>query len=274
MARFAPVSLLACMALSSCMFFAPGTGNPASGPTPVVLENPVFADSEQMELPALREGENVLRYSAYVSSYNTETLIPDWVAYELLPEELEGDADRNDHVFSMDMTRRNMRQAKREDYRDSGWSKGHMAPAADFRWDSDVMGESFLFVNCCPQNEYLNRKDWEYLERQVRRWAEEFGKVWVVTGPIIGDNVYGTIGDDEVVIPDAFFKAVLVSSGGKYHSIAFVMGNDSSRYYLRDCSMSVNALEEETGIDFFPALDDAVEDKVEDEVRLVFWGIK
>lgn len=227
----------------------------------------------KMELPAVKGSDIICSYTGYVASYNTTTLIPDWVAYELLPEELEGDAERSSHMFSMD-TSRKMRQAKREDYRDSGWSKGHMAPAADFRWDDDVMGESFYFMNCCPQNEELNAGDWEFLERKVRSWAREYGKVWVVTGPIVGTGKYGAIGERNVVVPDAFFKAVMVQQGGKYRSIAFTMTNDASRQYLRDCALTVNELEKITGIDFFPLLDDAVEDSVEGQLDLKGWGIK
>lgn len=226
-----------------------------------------------MEIPTGRNDVNVLVYDGYVSSYNTSTLIPDWVAYELTADETYGDAGREDKMFSMDPDFKK-KQAMREDYKNSGWTKGHMAPAADFRWDDDAMTETFYFQNCCPQNEELNANDWEYLERQVRRWAKEFGKVWVVTGPIIGDNIYGTIGDRDVVVPDSFFKAVLACKNGKYRSIAFIMNNDSERYYLQDCALSVDELEKITGIDFYPALDDNFEESVESVYKLSDWGIR
>lgn len=241
-------------------------------PVDIPSENPESAASGLMELPAIKSTDLILNYTGYVSSYNTTTLIPDWVAYELLPSEMSGEADRNDHVFSMD-TKLKKPQAMREDYRDSGWSKGHMAPAHDFSWSDEAMGDTFLFVNCCPQNEYLNGKDWEYLERQVRRWAEDYGRAWVVTGPIIGENKYGTIGDRHVVVPDSFFKAVMVKNKGKYHTIAFIMDNDSTRQYLSDCALTVNELEDLTGIDFFPNLDDSIEDSVEGQKNFSFWGI-
>lgn len=256
--------------------FAPASNQGAVITTPTLSmpeETVVGTAAGLMGLPAVKASDNILDYKGYVSSYNTKTLIPDWVAYELLASELHGDADRNDHMFSMDRNF-NKRQARREDYRESGWTRGHMAPAADFAWDDDAMGDTFYFTNICPQNENLNRKDWEYLERQVRHWAEEFGKVWVVSGPIVGENRYGTIGDRNVVVPDSFFKAVMVESKGKYHSIAFIMNNDSSRQYLYDCALNVNELEEETGIDFFPALDDSIEDSVEGQLDRAFWGIR
>ncbi len=52
------------------------------------------------------------------------------------------------------------------------------------------------------------------------------------------------------------------------------MDNDEDRYYLKDCSMSIDELESLTGFDFFPALDDKIEGKVESTVRLSDWGIR
>ena len=225
-----------------------------------------------LELPAVTAQDNIVRYQGYVSSYNTTTLIPNWVAYELTADETYGDATREDKIFSMDMNFKG-KQARREDYRQSGWTKGHMAPAGDFFWSDEAMAETFYFMNICPQKEELNNKDWQYLEKQVRRWAREFGKVWVVTGPIIGDNKYGTIGDNHVIIPDAFFKVVLAKDGDKYQSIGFVMQNDKGRYYLEKCAISADDLELMTGYDFYPALPDDIEEKIESNYNLAFWDI-
>ena len=234
---------------------------------------PSKAADGPLEMPALTSEDELIRHDGYVISYNSDNRIPNWVAYELTADEAHGDEERGDRMFSMD-PKYKKKQAMREDYRDSGWTKGHMAPAADFRWDEDAMDETFYLTNVCPQNEFLNANDWEYLERQVRYWAGKFGKVWVVTGPVVGDNRYGTIGDNDVVVPDSFFKAVLACKDGKYRSIAFLMNNDSQRYYLADCSMSVDELEEYTGLDFFPALDDSVEESVEAQYRPGDWGIR
>ncbi|MBO5563156.1 MAG: DNA/RNA non-specific endonuclease [Bacteroidales bacterium] len=244
--------------------------HPSASPNPLVTE---IDTTSLLELPAEKAGDHIIEYRGFVSSYNTETLIPNWVAYELTSDETSGDATRADKNFSMDLSFRG-RQAKREDYARSGWTKGHMAPAADFFWDDDAMAETFFFQNICPQREELNNKDWQYLEKQVRNWANRYGKVWVVSGPIIGDNIYGTIGEDHVVVPDAFFKAVLVHDGRRYQSIAFVMGNDAERYWLQDCALSIDELEERTGLDLYPALPDDLEDDTESRYDFSVWGIR
>ena len=250
-------------------------------PSTIVVEQPSntsFSESEAlMELPSATPGAKILRHSAYTSSYNSETLLPDWVAYELTEEETEGRLGRDGIEFRMDPDLKRTRQAMREDYSNSGWTKGHMMPAADAAFDGESMSETFYLTNICPQSEELNAGDWQFLEKRVRQLARQYGRVWVVTGPIVGENRYGTIGDREVVVPDSFYKALLIKkdsgANGGYSAIAFVMGNDDGRYYLKDCAMSVNGLEAMTGLDFFPALDDAYEEKVEGQFKLSDWGI-
>lgn len=250
---------------------APGTGNTSKqAAAPRVTK---ASSSDPLEMPALTKDDVIIRHGGFVVSYNDEWYIPNWVAYELTEEELDGYEERGDRMFSMDPKYRKT-QAMREDYSGSGWTKGHMAPAADFRWSSDAMDETFYLTNVCPQDEALNANDWEYLERQVRSWARKYGRAWVVTGPIVNENKYGRIGERGVVVPDSFFKAVLVPKNGKYCSIAFVMDNDAKRYWLRDCALSVNELEDITGTDYFPALDDSVENSVEGQLRFSDWGIK
>ena len=227
-----------------------------------------------LEIPASTGSGRIVRHGAYVSSYNTSTLIPDWVAYELTAEEAGGRRDREGIEFRMDPDLKGCTQAMREDYSGSGWTKGHLMPAADAATSSSTMAETFYFTNICPQDETLNAGDWQFLEKKVRSWARRYGSVFVVTGPIVGENRYGTIGDRDVTVPDAFYKDLLVRrKDGSYSSIAFVMGNDSERYFLKDCNITVDELERLTGFDFFPGLDDRIEEKVESKVRLSDWGI-
>ena len=246
--------------------------DPAGVETPVAV--PANLDG-LLEIPALTDEGQIVQHGAYVSSYNTETLIPNWVAYELTAEETEGNRSREGIEFRKDPDLKGVPQAMREDYSGSGWTKGHLMPAADAAFNSTAMGETFYFTNICPQDETLNAGDWQYLEKKVRQWAGRYGSVWVVTGPIVGENRYGTIGDREVVVPDAFFKALLIrKKNGSYSAVAFVMDNDDERYYLKDCLMSINDLETLTGFDFYPGLDDKIEEKVESTVRLSDWGLR
>ena len=135
------------------------------------------------------------------------------------------------------------------------------------------MWETFHFTNCCPQDEDLNNGMWNTLEKKCRTWARRHGKAYIVTGPINGKNRYGTIGNSKVVVPDAFFKAVLIQDKGTWHSIAFVMENRPYNENLQKCSMTVDELEKLTGFDFFAAMEDETEDKVEKAKSLKTWKL-
>lgn len=210
----------------------------------------------------------IIIYSAYEVMYNPEFKIPRWVRYELLASETDGVWSRKGLKFTPDPSV-SFPQAEDYDYRGSGWSRGHMAPAADFKWSSTAMIESFYFTNCCPQNLELNSGQWSTLEKKVRDWANRYGSLTVYTGPIVLDNAYGTIGYNKVVVPDAFFKAILAGE----QSIAFIMYNHNNNENMQKCAMSVDDLEALTGIDFFTELDDVKENRVEASYKVNYWGL-
>lgn len=218
-----------------------------------------------LECPAYTTDEHIVEYSGFVVSYNHQTLVPNWVAYELTADELEVRYSSKSSNFSRDPQLKG-RQASREDYSHSGWDKGHMAPKADMRWSERSYWESHYFTNICPQNHQLNGGDWNRLEQAVRRWAKRYGRVWVVCGPVFDSCRYGTIGKADVQIPDAFFKAVLFPVEGGFGAVAYVMPNDGTHHSLNHYWMTVDQLEQLTGKDFFPALDDQTEAAVESAV--------
>ncbi len=235
---------------------------------------PAEITTDALEMPQLSETKNDIyaSYNGYAVSYNCRTRIPNWVAYELTKDETYGEASRSELFFKRDDSLP-YPQADDYDYRNSGWSRGHMAPAGDFRWSDDAIYDTFYFTNCCPQDRELNEGMWNTLEKKTRTLARKYGKVWVVTGPITGKNIYGTIGKNRITVPDAFFKALLIKKGGSYHAIAFIMENRNLDVNMQSCAMSVNRLEEITGLNLFAALDNSIEEKVEEEFTLSVWNL-
>ncbi len=224
-----------------------------------------------LEFPQIKAEDNIIIYTGFTVSYNTSTLIPNWVAYELTAEEVNGQFPRKGQ-FGQDFSFKG-RQAIREDYSNSGWDKGHMCPAADLKWSETTMYESFYLTNICPQDHELNSTDWLTLEKLVRQWANKYGKIYVICGPIITDNKYGTIGGNKVVVPDAFFKAVLTVENNVFNTIAFVMQNNSTHHKIQDYAISVNDLEKIIGIDLFCSIDDRYEEMVESDIYFRHWGL-
>ena len=241
----------------------------SSDSKPAVSDSkPAVSDNSSTAPKSKPADSDLIQYTGYLVSFNTETLLPNWVYYELVKSETNGDNTREGKNFRKDPDLQRP-QAEDDDYRNSGWSRGHMAPAGDFKWSDKAMTETFYFTNCCPQNQALNAGQWSTLEKKVRSWAKKYGKVLVVTGPIIGENIYGTIGDNNVVVPDAFFKAVVAGD----QSIAFVMYNRPENENMQKCAMTVDELEKLSGYDFFSELDDEFENMVEASYKLSYWGL-
>lgn len=229
---------------------------------------------DNVEIPAKIKGrtERVIVHKGYTVSYNADWKIPNWVAYELTDEEVAGEEPRGKKFIPDPMVPK-YESATTEDYKNSGWDRGHMAPAADMKWHPQAMKESFYLSNICPQNRNLNAGAWKDLEEQVRDLAAQKGHIYVVCGPIVADN-HETIGTNQVVIPQAFFKVLLQEENGEIHTIGFVYENVAGRRPMSTYAMSVDEVEELTGIDFFPSLPDKIEKRAEAEVDFTKWTVK
>lgn len=226
-----------------------------------------------LEIPFMADDKTVVEHMAYTVSYNSAYRIPNWVAYELQDSELYGDLDRAEK-FTPDPLIKG-RQAYDSDYVGSGWDRGHLAPAGDMKWSSQAMNECFYLTNVCPQNHNLNSGVWNDLEKLARKEAKYYGKLWIVCGPIVERNKYGTIGENKVVVPDYFFKAFLAKNkDGKYISIGFVFPNEAGDEGLASYAMSVNELEKIVDMDLFYNLDSKYQEKTESEYDLWAWRIK
>ena len=242
----------------------------------LLCESVCFAQSinlKNIEIPTITEerSDRVIKHKGYTVSYNYDWKIPNWVAYELTDWEVEGEVPRYDK-FKPDPMVPQYATATTEDYKYSGYDRGHMAPAADMKWDEQVMKESFYLSNICPQNPNLNGGVWKDLEEQVRDLATIKGKIFVVCGPIVND-ASTTLGVNEVVVPQAFFKVLLQEENGVVNTIGFVYENISGRRPMSTYAMTVDEVEELTNIDFFPSLPDKIENTVENEVDFSKWTV-
>lgn len=213
--------------------------------------------------------EQMLRRTGYTASYNKTTKLPNWVAWHLTADRTTGPAKRSGVDFQADMDVPAPR-AEDSDYYGSGYDRGHMCPAADNKYSEKAMEESFLFTNMCPQNGNLNRGDWNEMEQACRRWAKEYGGVYVVCGPILYKGKHKTIGKNKVVVPEAFFKVVL-RTGENPKAIGFIYKNAEGNRPKGDYVNTVDEVERITGIDFFPSLPDDVENKVEATADIADW---
>ena len=143
-------------------------------------------------------------------------------------------------------------QARLEDYRRSGFDRGHMTPSGDMP-DAQSQQQTFSLANMVPQTAELNRGVWAGIEMAVRHLAQRRGALFIVTGPAFQGQDLKTIGPDGVLVPSATWKAVYdPRSGG---AGAYVCSNAAAP---RCGTMSIATLAGTVGIDPFPALPDSV----------------
>lgn len=98
-------------------------------------------------------------------------------------------------------------QAQLEDYRRSGFDRGHMTPSGDMP-DAQSQQQSFSLANMVPQTSELNRGVWAGIEMAVRDFAVREGELYVVTGPAFQGQEIQSIGPDAVLVPSMTWKAV------------------------------------------------------------------
>lgn len=210
----------------------------------------------------------ILIKKAYIVSYNKDTKIANWVAWHLTAEHTDGPYRRLNNFHEEESVA--SPRATLEDYRGSGWSRGHMCPAGDNKWSEEAMYESFSLVNVCPQNASLNSGLWNSIEIDCRNWAKRFGDIYIVCGPVFYRKEHETIGKNRVYVPEAFFKVVLCLNGTPKGLGVVVKNNAGTKkndlYYN-----SIDQVERITGYDFFPALPDSIEDEVEAVVDMKLW---
>ena len=223
-------------------------------------------DAPLMEIPVMdakKQGQ-VLYRTGYTLAYDQKTRTPQWVAWELTKKETNGKEERT-NKFQPDPDAKGPKVVT-YDYSNSGYDRGHMAPAADMKWSKKAMEESFYMTNICPQNHNLNTSDWGELENKSRQWARRYEKVHIVCGPIYTGKRKEYIGDNRVRVPDAFFKVILINHAKKQVALAFLFDNESGERPLTEYLTSVDKVEKLTGMDFFSALPDELENRLEAEI--------
>lgn len=213
---------------------------------------------EFSNLPTGKEGQ-IIRKSYYTLNYSEQDEQPYWVAYLLKPAMINGQAGREDD-FRADPEVKSG-SAQLSDYKASGYDRGHLAPAADMSFSAEAMSESFFLSNMSPQVPSFNRGVWSKLEQRFRDYVLQEGSVYIVTGPVFLENK-GSIGVNEVTVPGFYFK-ILYDSDPKPVMIAFLLPNEKGTKALQEYQVSVDYLETITGLDFFPALPDSLEDELE-----------
>lgn len=188
----------------------------------LACSTPVLADCDHImpfSEPAV-DGYRLCRSEqAYLTIYNPHCKVPYYSAEVIEPIVGRKNARKND--FREDINLPPSDRATLNDYKRSGFDRGHMAPAADFSYSEAAMSESFLLSNMVPQYHNPNAGIWSEVEQFARDRASVVGYVRVVSGPLFDTQPPQTIGEG-VCVPTATFKIIVDPNGA---ATSFIVPN-------------------------------------------------
>jgi endonuclease G len=220
----------------------------------------------------------VFRNEGFMVGYSELRGNPLWVTYLLSAPPVSSPHLPRPPRFSMDW--RSLTRIDHEDFTRSGYDRGHLAPnhAISTLYGRAAQLETFLMTNISPQRPDLNRKLWERLEEvELDRLASRFGKVWVVAGPVFEGGMQRLSSSFRVEIPDRFYKIYVVPNPRHdgIKMLAFMMpqsvrGDESLDRFLT----TVDDIEQRTGLDFFPEIEDPIENRLEGVVDGRDWQVE
>lgn len=207
----------------------------------------------------------VVHHNYFSLSYSEEHEQAAWVFYEI-------NKNRELRVVSR---KNNFRKDKKiktgsadlNDYKGSIYDRGHLAPARDFSFNQIAMSESFYMSNISPQNRSFNRGIWKKLEALVSQWGE-ISNIFVATGPVL-DSCIQFIGNNNVCVPEFYYKIIYDPLNQKM--ISFMIPNQKGTKHLRDYVCSTDYIESRVKIDFFPILEDDLEEYLESNIEKENW---
>ncbi len=234
-----------------------------------LVDTELSSNEEKYFLPSANG--QVVHHTYYSLSYIERHEQAEWVAYELTRQNLKAPNVERAKRFNPDYDITTS-SAFHRDYTNSGYTRGHLAPAGDMAQNTIAMKESFFMSNMSPQKRKFNNGIWKELEEQIRDWAFSRDRIYVITGPILRDPGLKGIGQNRVTAPKRFYKIVLDATDRVPEAVAFIIPNDVSNQHLKEYIVPIDSIESLTGIDFFnELLNDNVEEKIESQINSRSW---
>lgn len=237
------------------------------------LENKEFVVHEEPTnsslfdyLPTSTTGA-IYSHSSYSFSYSENHEQSEWVAYVLEKNDLTN-LNFQRPFFEQDPLVKTA-SADWRNYKNSGYDKGHLCPAADRKSSFSDYNETFFTSNISPQKHDFNSGVWNRLEEKVRYWALKYDGLYIVTGGVLNDNLK-SIGKEKVSVPKYFYKVLLTKDGSRM--IGFLVPHQKSNQPLYEFTATVDDIEKMTGIDFFPKLSDTIENELESKSDYKEWS--
>lgn len=153
-------------------------------------------------------------------------------------------------------------------YWGTGYDHGHICPSQDRVCSTEANRQTFYMTNMQPQNNKFNSRIWGDMEAQVRTWAKKFDTLYVCKGGTIDKSEwiikYLGSGSNKIPVPKYFFMALLGKKGSNFKATGFWIAQDNySSDKIKNYAVTIQTLQNNTGIDFFCNLPDDIETAVE-----------
>jgi endonuclease G len=158
--------------------------------------------------------------------------------------------------------------ASNADFRSSGYSRGHVVPAADFGWSVEARQATFFLTNVIAQKQSANAGRWRSLENAGRRIAATADSVLVFSGPLFDSGTIEFQAPGGVAVPTYTYKVLLAVHAGRRTMLAAIIPNsENPPQPLNSFAVTVDEVERRTGFDFFSFLEDAEEAALESRLE-------
>jgi len=230
-------------------------------------------------------GKKVRNYSFF---WDYTNLVSSWVAYPMIGAYANKVVDRTDAWALDPLLPRNKQSVVYTGFdkgNDEWYARGHQLPSADRLFSYEANSQTFYGTNMTPQNNDFNGGIWATLESNVRYWAGKSDTLYVVTGCVIGQSRNYVLDDDgkRVTCPEGYYKVLLRYSSNTtlgYNgymgcAVYFPDASGNKSASLKSFSMSIDALEEKLGIDFYvnlPAkVGESVAKQIESQTPVSWW---
>jgi endonuclease G len=224
------------------------------------ISNGGFSNELNFFVPEQVQGDQIVKKKHYMLSYSNYHEQPEWAYYKLNKDMISGKARRL-HYFQKDPAVFE-KTPSMNDYKNSGYDRGHLVPAADMKLNHEAMKSTFVMSNVVPQKPEFNRVTWRILESKVRGFANEKGSIYVITGPVL-ERGLKKFSSQHISVPKSFYKILFRLIGGKIETITYLVPHDADDTDLTRYITSIDQIELLTGIDFLKSLPDHIENEIE-----------
>jgi endonuclease G len=210
----------------------------------------------------------LIQRPTYALSYNCQAGIPNWVSWQLDRSWL-GNMERSDDFRPDSDLPSDCYQVRPNDYRGSGYDRGHLIPSGDRTNNSTDNSATFLMSNIIPQSPTNNREVWRELEEYSRDLAFQGREIYIIAG---GNGIAQKIAQSKVTVPEYTWKVILVLEQPSAevtvenaYTIAVWIPNSEQveNTKWQDYLVSVDEVEEKTGYNFFAQISKPIQEKIE-----------